>query len=218
MIRINLATRKTSGAAVAEQGSQTLASRFSTKFTSLSTGMGSGAETVRDLPLAKYGVVVVLCIIANMALDSYKKDQVAAVQAKIDKETATGTKLATDYAQTKPYEAIKKTLDQDELTIKTKLETVKTLIDGRTNTKNLLTVISNGIPADVWLKDFAVTEDGVTIKGNSLDSPPISDFMKNLSESSYLTDVKLLNQQQAKDELNADTWAFDLSAKKRKGN
>jgi Tfp pilus assembly protein PilN len=218
MIRINLAKRKGAGVAV---GAAEVEQRISKGFGALGE-LGqrfnidiSSLENFRDLPLKKPAAVVILAIVANYTLQSYQEEEIQKIEASIKKVAAEQVKLKGELDKTKGFEQIKKSLEGDELTIKTKIEVIQKLILDRQKPPKLLLALSNLIPNDVWLEDFKVSEGDLKLTGRALGLIQISDFMKNMSESADFTDVRLVATDTAKDGEGIEVTHFDITAKRR---
>src|SRR4051812_7145125 len=123
MIRINLAARKqgaVSGGSVREIKGPTL-------LTSPMDALGG----LRELPIKKVVLLLLVIIVGNYVLGDYKDGEIKKLDAELATMRQEQTKLNADLAKTKGYEDIKKVLDADELTLRTKIETIQTLLNGR---------------------------------------------------------------------------------------
>jgi Tfp pilus assembly protein PilN len=213
MIKINLATRKQ---AVASSGDGSKAGG-SASLSGMLTGFrnDSRLDGLKELPVKKFAVGILAVIAAGYLVDTFKDDELA------KKETLLGTarteqgKLKADLAKTKGYEDIKKSLDADELTLRTKIETIQKLIADRQASPKMMTAISSAIPAEVWLKGLKIEDAAVAFKGASMGFNPIADFIKNLKESAYFGEVQLQGTKQEVDETGAPAAGFELQARRR---
>lgn len=206
MIKINLATRKQSASV---GGSDAKSSRVA--------GMKLDArlDGIKELPWRKALAVVVLYLVASYGLDDFKLEELAKVNAVIDKLTAEQTRLKAELAKTKDFDELKKSLDADEVALRTKIDTIQKLIRDRQTPPKMLLSLSGSTPKDVWLTDFQAKDDEITLKGFSLGYNGISDFMKALNESVYFGDLKLVNTTTGRDETGLEAATFDLSAKRK---
>jgi Tfp pilus assembly protein PilN len=205
MIKINLATRKQSGV------------MSETRLGSLNLGGLSkvNIDNFKDLPIKKLAVPLITGLLASYAVDFLKETEIKKQDDIIAKLNADGSVLQDEIGKLKSYEPIKKVVDEDEVTIKTKLDTIRKLIADRNFHVKVLLSISSTIPKNVWLSDLEVNTTEIGLRGSSLDFNQISDFMKSLTENAYFTDVVLKNSQTAKDETGLDIASFDLMAKRR---
>jgi Tfp pilus assembly protein PilN len=216
MIKINLASKKQ---AVTAQGAGAAPKRagFDFKKINLDTIRDNlSFEFLKDPQTRKLLLVVVVGIMCYVALDTYETEQVKKQDDILVQINADNAKLSAELAKTKGYEAIKLEIDTDEKILKTKLDTIKTLIADRQVPPKLLLALSNDIPSETWLSEFTITDKELKLKGSSTGYGQITDFMKMLGESEYLTDVKLVNSRQEKDPSNGmDLASFELSAKRK---
>lgn len=169
----------------------------------------------KDLPLKKFALMALVAVMGGYLLDDFKEGELSKIDALLAKDQEERRKLEGDLGKTKGFEAVKKALDADELTLRTKIDTIQKLLTDRQIPPKMLTTLSASIPADVWLRSFKVKDDEISIRGSSLDYNAISDFMKGLNESAYFTDIQLKGTQQERDELGADVAAFELFARRR---
>ena len=207
MIKINLAEKKQSSAI------------GQTKVGGLSGGLGSFSkfdiEELKGLPLGKVIFPIVICLVASYGLDFYKSKKVEDLEEVLAKLHGHNGKLQEEIAKYKAYDSLKKTLDEDESTIRTKLDIIKRLVSDRAFAYQLLVSISKSIPKDVWITILTVDKDGLSMSGQSLDFTQISDFMKNLNDNSLLSGVELKNTEQGVTKSNAEIASFELKAKRR---
>lgn len=208
MIKINLASRKQSTTVAGSGGGGAGGFKVS-KLTAVDL------EAFRDLPIRKLALMAVVAIGASYLVDDYKATETKKVEdeyAKLDQERG---RLQGEIAKTKGFEAMKKALEADERMIKTKIETIRKLLQDRQNPPKMLASLSSSLPSDVWLNSFAVASGKAKFMGFSTNYNQISDFMKNVNDSAYFTGLGLVNTQQTKDETGADAASFELSAEMR---
>ena len=201
MIRINFATRKRSSAAGPSEKGKGIPK--------------IDLSSLKDLPLKKYVVAAVACGLGYWLLEDYKETQLAALEPVMQKLNAESSRLQAEIGKTKGFEQVKGQLEKDEFAIKTKIETIEKLVADRTDAYSMLINFSEIMPAEVWLSDFNIKGGQVKIKGSSFGYNPISDFMKRLSESAYVTDLALLSTSQRAERRGAEIADFELSAKRR---
>jgi hypothetical protein len=212
MIKINLATRKQSAGATADGRSFTMGSfQLPAGLSKLNVNINE----LKDLPIRKLILPIVVCFGAMYMVESLKADDMAKVHEEAAKVTAEREQLMVAVGKLKGYEELKKSMEADEQVMRSKISVVQALIADRSNPPKILRSLSTAIPKDVWLSEFRAEEAEVSFKGYSLDFNQVSDFMKNLNESAYFADVTIRSTQQSKDELGADVAAFDLAAKRR---
>jgi Tfp pilus assembly protein PilN len=174
-------------------------------------------EQFKELPIQKFAVPAAIALAASLALDSYKEDQMKKIMGQINKAKEDTKNLQSKVAGYKTYDTLKKALDEDELLIKTKLDTIHTLIANRSDPPKLLRGIAASIPRDAWLTDLKVQDADVSIKGESYGFGQISDFMKILTDHPLVGKVELKASKQVKDKDYGEIAGFELSLKRRSG-
>jgi Tfp pilus assembly protein PilN len=210
VIKINLATRKQSASAATAGGAL-----GGFQLPAGLSKMNINISDIRDLPIRRFVLPLVVAIVATYVADGLKEDELAKVQAELAGLNEQTTKLQAEAGKLRGYEELKKNMEADEQMMRTKLGVVQALIQDRANPPKVMRSLAAAMPKDVWLSEFRAGEKEVSFKGFSLDFNQVSDFMKNLSESAYFADVTIKNTQQAKDELGMDVASFDLSARRR---
>lgn len=202
MIKINLALRK-SAVPVTDSSGKTK-----------KISAGAQMEGLKELPIRKFALAVVVAFGMQMLLDTQKEEEMAQVDAIFVKAGAEQTKLRAESAKMKGLEEVRKQLEADEFLIKTKVETIQKLIQSRSQSTEILAALSKSIPSDVWLNQIQLDSKELQLKGSSLGYNQISDFMKSLSLVSFMTDLRLQNTVQAKED-GVETAAFELVGKRK---
>jgi hypothetical protein len=143
----------------------------------------------------------------------------AEMLAKVDAESsAVDSKLnllSSELNKTSGYEQIKKSLEADEKTIRTKIDTIQELIRDRSTPPKILTTLSETIPKEVWLQEFSLKDQHFKIRGNSTSMDVISDFIKGLEETIYFKNVVLKSSKQETPKGGHSTASFELEADRR---
>ncbi|MGK5084961.1 PilN domain-containing protein [Bdellovibrionota bacterium FG-1] len=210
MIKINLALKKQSTSVAGDSrsaapgGGGMLAGMRDVKF-----------DGLKDLPIRKLALMVIVGFGATYLLDDFKATEIKIVEDQLVKARDEQSKLTAELTRTKGYEDIKKTLDADELMLRTKIDTIQKLLADRQNPPKMMMTLATTIPQDVWLKGLKIKDREVSLQGASIGFNSISDFMKGLNESAYFSDVQLKGTQQERDELGSDIAGFELVAKRR---
>jgi Tfp pilus assembly protein PilN len=219
MIKVNLASKKQAVVAQGPQADGVKKPAFSFSLKSLDLNAIKdkiSLDLVKDPQTRKLLLVVAVSALAYFALDSYEADLVQKQEDILTQVNAENAKLTADLAKTKGYEAIKLEIDADEKVLRTKLDTIKSLINDRQVPPKLLLALSNDIPSETWLSECVLSEKDLKLTGSSVGYTQITDFMKMLNESEYLTEVKLVNSRQEKDQTTGiDIANFELSAKRK---
>lgn len=212
MIKVNLALRKTAGGSTSR----------STGFSGISKidlqtfkSMRLDPELLKDLPIRKTVLPLVVGVLASFTLESYKEGELKKLNDQIAVLDGEKPKLQGEANKLKTYEELKKNLEADEFTIRTKIDTIQKLIAGRAIPPKLLVSVAQALPEEVWLAEFQVKESDIFLTGYSMGFNQISDLMKNMGESVYFSDLNLKNTQQVKDPEGVEVANFELTARKR---
>jgi Tfp pilus assembly protein PilN len=204
MIKINLAKRKQS--LLVGEGQKT----------KMGAGLGRiKMDQLKELPIRKLGMAALVALIASYSLDNYKETRLLEGEAVVVKLQGEVEKIQNELKKFSDFEAIKKSVDADEATIKTKLDVIEKLVQDRSDTAKLLLTLSTTIQNEVWLTELAIMKADVTIKGAALDLNQISDFMRNLKQNAFFTAVDLSNTQQESSDLGMEFASFELKGKRR---
>jgi hypothetical protein len=123
--------------------------------------------------------------------------------------------LTSELNKTNGYEQTKKSLEEDEKTIRTKIETIQELIRDRTTPPKILTTLSESIPKEVWLQEFSLKDQHFKISGSASSMDVVSDFMKSLEETIYFKNVVLKSSKQDTVKGGRSAATFELEADRR---
>lgn len=204
MIKINLATRKQSGVG----GGESKAIKMAPTLTNINL------DQFKELPLRKVLVPLALAGVGYFLLNSYKEDEIRKLDAALGQMNAQNSTIQSEIAKLKSYEPIRKSLEQDEITIRTKLDTIKKLMADRSTPPRLLMSVANSMPKEVWLNELRLEKGQFNFKGTAMDYNQISDFMKGLNDNAFFSDVNLKDSQQVSD-AKTDMANFEVMAKRR---
>jgi Tfp pilus assembly protein PilN len=171
-------------------------------------------DQLKDLPIKKAAIPLVAAFIASYGSDYYRESMVESLDVVVRKLTEESQKLQTEGQKFESYTAMKKIIDEDEITLKTKLDTINTLLDGRKLPARTLLTFLDTIPEEVWLTEVDINPNAISVKGSAFDFSQISDFMKNLNESSLFSEVSLTKSEQAKGKTEAYA-NFELGIRKK---
>jgi hypothetical protein len=206
MIKINLATRKQS-VLVTESGGQRAAKLFATgKFT---------LPKAEDLPIRKIVIAAVSFGALWFTWNSYQKDEIDKFQQELTKLETEQTRLTTELGKTRNDEAKRKEVEADAATLKAKLDTINKLVTDRQAPPKILLALATDIPKNVWLTDVKLADTSISLKGNAVALDDISGFIKSLNESTYFSEFKLLNSQQALDDQQVEIASFELTGARK---
>lgn len=214
MIKVNLARRRQTAPKAASSGTHS----------GVNVGNpGGGSKSIqfdgalKTLPFKKLGIVVVLAIVAGYVSDFMKTSELKKVDDELAALVARKPALQAEANKMKTYNELKKTLDADEFTIRTKIDTIRKLINDRSTPSRLLLSLAKSMPEEVWFTNLGVADGGqIRILGIATGLGSISDFMRSLGVNPYFTDLSLKNTQQVKDSgSGVDVTNFELTAKRK---
>ena len=227
MIRINLVQKKSSAGLTSltqSPGAASLLQRIKdgSIFTRATDGRvpkgGSIAKAQGKEATRRLVIALALCggcaYFAHDYLEGRKQAELDAVQVQIDVLAKKVSDLDKDIGKRAGFEMLKKQLDSDEKSVRTKIDVVKKLLDERPTISKLLLALSTAIPKDVWVSNFTWQDTAITISGSSIGTVVVTDFVKNLEETIFFRDVTLKSMKQTKDK-GLDIATFDLEAKKK---
>jgi len=214
MIKVNLADRKTSTMIANDSpgGPSFLSGLFSkAKSSSPSSSVSSSNTKTMVMSLAIYAVILGG---AYYAINQHKEKLLGEVTAQNSELQTTIGVLDSEIAKSDGYEQMKLGLENDEKTLKTKIETIQKLITDRSAPAKVLMALSQATPKQVWLTEFTLKDGAMDIKGASIDLDVISDFMKALEGSVYFKDITLKGSKQGSLQTRENA-TFELEAKRR---
>lgn len=190
--------------------------------TGMTSGMIAGFKTdvnldiLKKIPVAKLVALVVISVGAWFFVTTDREENLTRLDAEIADQNNITAKLNEEIAKIAGYEPIKKQLEKDEFTLKTKIETIEKLSSNRLIQYKAAIALSKSISPDIWLTDYSfASEVGVKIQGKALGFGQISDFMKMLNENVYFGGLVLDNSQQEV-VLGREIASFSLSNKVNK--
>lgn len=226
MIKINLKNRKAAVgvSASSSSGDGGAFGGMSGRLTDLIARVnssGGGSDGFNDQASSKsmLTMVAVFAIILGATWwvsDSQKTrllGEVATEAAAVDSKIA---QLDSELSKTNGYEQIRKSLESDEKSIRTKINTIQELIHDRATPPKILMTLSEAIPKNVWLQNFILADNKYRISGGSDGMDVVSDFMRGLEETIYFKNVVLKSSKQdAQPKAGRTAAVFELEAEKR---
>lgn len=148
-------------------------------------------------------------------IDQQKTEMLAKVDGEIEVLESKLNLANSELGKTNGYEQIKKSLEADEKTIRTKIETIQELIRDRSTPPKILMTLSEAIPKEVWLNEFGLQNRHFKLAGNSTNMDVVSDFMKSLEETIYFKNVVLKSSRQETIKGGRLSATFELEAERR---
>jgi type IV pilus assembly protein PilN len=134
------------------------------------------------------GGVLVLALLA--LVDVWSRMRVAPVRAEYAQLQGELKTLEAKTAELTELEKNKKDLDE-------KIKTIGLLEQKKVGPAKILADLSDAAPDPVWLLEFTEDNGAATVTGFAFDNQTIAVFMRKLSESSYFTDVDLVETTQS---------------------
>lgn len=147
-------------------------------------------------------------------LEGIKVTKLAEAQVEVDALNKEIGDLDKEIGKRKTFESLKRQLEADEKSVRTKIEVVKKLLDERPTISKLLLALSQATPKDVWISSFQWQDTNITINGSSIGTVVVTDFMQNLEETIFFKELKMKKIGQVKDK-GLDIATFELEAKKK---
>lgn len=213
MIKVNLYQRKAAVGVVTDS-----AAGATGGFKGLLAKLKGGSEGITDEKRALIILGAVYAVIyfgVSWYVGSLREEMLAAVDAEMATLNSKTTLLTSELNKTNGYEQIKRSLEADEKTIRTKIETIQELIRDRSTPPKILTTLSETIPKDVWLREFSLQNRHFKIGGSSTSMDVVSDFMKGLEETIYFKSVVLKSSKQESVKGGRTSAVFELEAERR---
>lgn len=200
MIRINLASKK--------QAPTVAGGKTRVGF----SGLKLDSELLKDLPIKRMLLPIVVALLADWVAGDYKKEEYAKADLQYRRAESEKTKLSMEVAKTAGYEKIKLQLEADEKALQIKLQTIQKLINERDTTYRLVRSLAEDIPSDLWLTQFKLEPKGAVFTGQSLSFNSISDFMRKMNQNRFFANLKLASTEQVFSEAGAKIANFQLQA------
>lgn len=134
-----------------------------------------------NLPFVAAVLVTLLLIGAGWW---YQSRQLSRLQSRLAQVQAERQELADTVAKVETFEERKALINQ-------KLDVIVQLKRQQTGPVLMLDQISRLLPDSLWLTMLEARQGGVSIQGSALSNVAIADFVSNLNNSPYFTDVEL---------------------------
>jgi Tfp pilus assembly protein PilN len=214
MIRINLAKARKNAGGKIDLNSLNLTSLLQI----FQSRKSEGEEKKFDIngPIPRTIIAIVACWLLNDTLEGFRVERMAEVDrqiAEIEKQKAV---VNAGLAKMKGYEAIKKQLEDDELSIRTKLSVLNQLLENRNASSKLMLQVAQSIPEEVWLTEFKANNANVKLAGATPGYTQVSDFIKALNGTSQFGEIKLSEiRESVTPNKDQRIQQFELSAARR---
>ena len=140
------------------------------------------AEVKRSLGMLAAGLVAVSLAI-GLAQSSVTR------QAELAR--ASVQQLQGDLVRFKPQQEKLAEFKIKKAALEEKLATIRELDEARKGPVRLLGEVGNQTPDRLWLTQISADGQQVTLEGASLDNSVVADFLRNLNDSPYFSEVDL---------------------------
>lgn len=186
MIRVNLARNR-----VSDHQATSKTAAYGTSFSSSSSDSRDALVKVALLLLPVLG----LMLYENQTIHALNAEQIR-LQNEVNKINQEAQAKAKEIETVKDIEVQAKELDD-------KLKILKTLSRLRLREVKTLDFVQNAIPEKVWLKSLMyeadkdkVDQGKFVINGLAVSTEDLTDFVKRLEESAYMSDVIVMKNQE----------------------
>lgn len=207
MIKINLATRKQAVAVGLGEPSS--------KGFSLGSGKKLDLDFLKEPGFRKMFAALAAILVISYSADVYKAEEVAKVEAKLPAIQQEQTKLRNQLTEMASLKLQEKELTDTAQMITTKIEVLKTLIQGREIPPQILKLLSDSCPPDVWVTDLRVENEKMFLKGEAIDLEQITPFVQSIKSSALIASVNMENAETTRDREGGEVASFQLSIIRR---
>ena len=150
------------------------------------------------------GVIVISAVFAGIfVVHNYKSKEIEAQRIENNRLQQEINQLATIIAEVENYK--KKKQDRNN-----KIQVIKKLNDGRSGPVKMLDEFTYTLPDKLWIEAFKEKGGNVEIQGTGLTGGVIADFVENLRNSKYFSNVNLL-QTQLREENQIEMQQFKVT-------
>ena len=151
-----------------------------------------------------YSLFILLAVAAIVTLFFFQKNKISEEQDLL--ETAQQEKKSLRLVSEKLQQ-----LEAQRDTLRKKIEFIDELKSRQGNAVIIMDEISSNIPDWVWLTETSFSENKIRIKGKAMSNNLLADFIRNLKESPYLTNIGLISST-LRNEKNSEYLEFSMTA------
>lgn len=181
MIKINLAKRKTSSLSGPESKKGSVRK--------------IDWDEIKEFPILKLGLAIAICYLTDTFFEKEMRAKVFALNTLYNQINQEKVQLNRKLVQAKGFEKVKEELERDEFILKSKIDTIKNLIDDRGDSPKMLVSLSKSIPDNVWLEKVDIEEQDMSLSGGAMTLSQVSDFIRELNNTAYFSKVTLRKSQ-----------------------
>ncbi len=216
MIKINLASRKTSAVVTTESSGKK--GLFGLDLSFLKAGRAAAAASGPSIQLNEFRNIALAAVVGFgmfYFIEGEKQKELDTLDGQVSQLQTEQNQLKTEANKITTYEQVKQQLEADEALMRNKLDTIKKLMSDRTTPPRLLLTLAQSIPADVWLREFTLQNSKLTLQGSAASFSQVSEFLRVLNESIFFKNVELRGTEEAKLEGGIEVKNFELTAERR---
>jgi Tfp pilus assembly protein PilN len=208
MIKINLAHRKRSAAMGAGP------SNISLKSLDMANVL-ERLSVLKELKIQQILIPVAIGFAAYYGLDYYEAGEIAKLDAEIASINSERPALEAEIAKKKDYDALKKSMEDDEKVMRQKLDTIQKLTKGRTELAQTMIELAKATPVTIWITQFTVknadSKPVLNIKGIANAINQIPDYERTLDSNPFFQGLKA-HPRSTLDIAGREVHPFDLFA------
>jgi len=134
------------------------------------------------------------------------------VKSDIESARASVRQLEANIEQFRPQEKKVATFKRRKKQLQVKLDVITGLDRARSGPLRLMDELSVRAPERLWVTDLMTRGSNVTVKGESLDTGVVADFLRSLNESDYFTNVDLKSTSRGKEVRGIKVVQFEVTA------
>jgi Tfp pilus assembly protein PilN len=151
-----------------------------------------------------YSLFILLAIAAIVVLFFFQKNNISEEQDLL--EVAQQEKKSLQYISEKLQK-----LETQRDTLQNKIHLIDTLKSRQGNAVIIMDELSRNIPDWVWLTETSFSGNKIRIKGKAMSNNLLADYIRNLKESPYLTNIDLISST-LRNVKNSEYLEFSMTA------
>jgi Tfp pilus assembly protein PilN len=151
-----------------------------------------------------YSLFILLAIAAIVVLFFFQKNNISEEQDLL--EVAQQEKKSLQYISEKLQK-----LETQRDTLQNKIHLIDTLKSRQGNAVIIMDELSSNIPDWVWLTETSFSGNKIRIKGKAMSNNLLADYIRNLKESPYLTNIDLISST-LRNVKNSEYLEFSMTA------
>ncbi len=113
------------------------------------------------------------------------------ISSDLERAETSVRQLEAAIAQFKPQQTQVANFKAKRKKLESKLDVIQGLENQRTGPVRLLAEVSDLIPDRIWLSSLSTKGPQVTLRGSSIDTGIVADFLRSLNRSEFFSDIDL---------------------------